>query len=92
MATVTAATDCVVFAILRTDLTNKMEEDVGFAARFHHSLAIFLAHRLRFTGRRLGISKGKPFEENVEDEDELSPEILDSVHMAASRFDRVRLA
>ena len=65
----------------------KLSTDTGFAARFYHSLAIFLAHRLRTTYQRLGYGKEQSIDEGVEYEDELSPELLDTVHMSRRRFD-----
>jgi CRP/FNR family transcriptional regulator, cyclic AMP receptor protein len=88
VATVTAATNSTVLAIPRLDLKIKCEEDSDFAARFYRSLAIFLVHRLRNTYRRFEYGKNQPMDEETEYEDELSPELLDSVHVAATRFDR----
>jgi bacteriocin-type transport-associated protein len=88
-ATVTAVTDCVVLAISRDELLAKLDADVSFAARFYRALAMFLAHRLRNVYQRLGYGKGQPMDDGVEYQDELSAELLDSVHMAGSRFDRV---
>ncbi len=89
MATVTAAEVTTVLAIPRTELKEKLGSDAEFAARFYRSLAVFLAHRLRTTGRRLAYSKEEPLDENAEYEDELGAEVLDNIHLAASRFDRV---
>ncbi|MBN2216599.1 MAG: cyclic nucleotide-binding domain-containing protein [Pirellulales bacterium] len=87
-ATVTAAVDSMVWAIPHDRLERRLDEDAGFAARFYHSLAVFLAHRLRNTYQRLGYGKERPMDEDQEYEDELSPELLDTVHLAGSRFDR----
>jgi len=87
-ATVTAAVDSIVWAIPHDELQQRLDEDAGFAARFYHSLAVFLAHRLRNTYQRLGYGKDQPMDEDREYEDELSPELLDTVHLAGSRFDR----
>jgi len=87
-ATVTAAVDSVVWAIPHGELHKRLDEDAAFAARFYHSLAVFLAHRLRNTYQRLGYGKDKPLDEQMQYEDELSPELLDTVHLAGSRFDR----
>jgi CRP/FNR family transcriptional regulator, cyclic AMP receptor protein len=89
MATVTAAGGATVLAIPRPALQAKLDRDPEFAARFYRSLAVFLAHRLRDTGRRLGYGKGQPLNEDAEYEGELGAEVLDSLHMAGSRFDRV---
>ena len=87
-ATVTALADSIVLAIGHEELFKRLEEDAGFAARFYRALAVFLAHRLRNTYKRLGYGKDQAMDEEVEYEDELSPELLDSVHLAGSRFDR----
>lgn len=86
-ATVTAASNAVLLAVPRETLLKKLSTDTGFAARFYHSLAIFLAHRLRTTYQRLGYGKEQSIDEGVEYEDELSPELLDTVHMSRRRFD-----
>ena len=40
--------------LLRKDLLEvKLEEDLGFAARFYHAIAVFLADRLRHTLQRI---------------------------------------
>lgn len=88
-ATVTATEESILLAVPRSELMDKLEEDVEFAARFYRSLAVFLAQRLRNTYQRLGYGKDEPLDEDVEYEDELSPEMLDSVHITATRFDRV---
>ncbi len=87
-ATVTATADSIVLAVDHKELLRRLGEDAGFAARFYRALAVFLAHRLRNTYKRLGYGKDQAMEEDVEYEDELSPELLDSVHLAGSRFDR----
>ena len=46
-ATVSAATDVVVFAIAKVRLEQRLEQDVGFAARFYKSVATFLSDRVR---------------------------------------------
>jgi CRP-like cAMP-binding protein len=88
-ATVTALEDAVLLALSRRDLAAKLEADPAFAARFYRFLGIFLAHRLRELERHIatgGAGGGAPTE--VE-EDELDPLVLDHVHMAGSRFERV---
>lgn len=89
VATVTAAADAVVLAIPRDQLKAKLDEDLEFAVRFYRAVAIFLAHRLRNTGERLGYDRKQPLRHDVEYEDELSPEVLDSVSQAGLQFDRV---
>lgn len=87
-ANVAAAVDCVVLAIPRSALTAELQRNAEFAARFYRSMAVFLVHRMRNTYQRMGYGKGQPLDAEREYEDELSPELLDQIHIAASRFDR----
>jgi bacteriocin-type transport-associated protein len=89
-ATVTAGDGLVVLAIPRAALNARLDADPRFAARFYRALAVFLSHRLRETVGRLGYGKGQPLREDVEYDDELDAHTLDSLHLAGSRFDRVR--
>lgn len=88
-ATVTALEPSVVLAIPRRQLEIKIQEDAGFAARFYRALAVFLSDRLRSTVRRLGYGEAEPTPEEREAEGELDTNVLDSVHMAGARFDRM---
>jgi bacteriocin-type transport-associated protein len=89
-ATVTVKEEAVVLAIPRLGLSTRLDKNPEFAARFYRSLAVFLSHRLRDTVQRLGCGKGQPLRQDVEYEDELDAHVLDNVHLAGSRFDRVR--
>ncbi len=89
-ASVTALNNLIVLAIPCARLRAKLDQDPWFAARFYRSVAVFLSHRLRNTVGRLGYGKGQPLREDVEHEDELDDQVLDRVHLAGSRFDRVR--
>ena len=89
MANVIAGEDTTVLAIPRAKLAAKLAADAEFASRFYRSIAIFLAQRLRSTTRRLGYSHGEPLKQEEEYEDELGEEVLDSLHMAGTRFDHV---
>lgn len=81
-ATVAAAVRSMVAAISRDSLRAKLERDTAFAARFYRALGIFLAHRLR----RLTVKSSGPGDsESLEDE--IDPELLDSVSLAANRFE-----
>jgi len=85
-ATVVAATNSIVLAISRDKLAAKLERDTGFAARFYRALGVFLADRLRNTTQRLGF--GNSDSPLVEDAvDEIDPELLASVSIAAKRFE-----
>lgn len=83
-ATVTATEDASVIAVPRTDLSAKLDQDPGFAARFYRALAVFLADRLRSTLRHIGQDDG-----GDAGEDELDLEALDTVSRAGVRFERI---
>jgi CRP-like cAMP-binding protein len=85
-ATVTAVEDSNVFAIPRADLANRLEQDMGFAARFYRALTLFLSDRLRSSVALLGYGDGGELGQ-IAMEEELNPNVLDSVHLAGSRFD-----
>lgn len=88
-ATVSAVEPSILLAVPRGVLAAHLEEDPAFAARFYRALAVFLSQRLRSTVSRLGYGAGKSLNEEVEYQDELDPDVLESVHLAGSRFDRV---
>ena len=64
----------------------KLATDLAFAARFYRALCVFLADRVRNTTQRLGYGSG-PEERNARDE--LNEELLDNVHLAGARFERM---
>lgn len=88
-ATVKALENALVLAIPRAQLTSKLEQDLGFAARFYKALAVFLSDRLRGTVGRLGYGGTQPLREDTEYEDELDPHILDNISLAGDRFHRM---
>lgn len=87
-ATVTAVEDSIVLALPREELLEALQGNPPFAAHFYRSMAMFLCHRMRNLYQQLSYGKGQPLEEDQQYDDELSPELLDSVHLAASRFER----
>jgi CRP-like cAMP-binding protein len=84
-ASVRADAPSQVGAVPQAALNKKLREDVGFAARFYRSLAVFLADRLRTTTGSLGAGKLQ-FAEDVEDEDELASHLLEGISTAGLRF------
>ncbi len=88
-ATVRAVGNAVVLAIPRARLEAKLAQDQGFAARFYRALATFLSDRLRSTTVQLGYGGGVPSQDERDAADELDPNVLDSVHVAGARFDRM---
>src|SRR5688572_12820746 len=84
-ATVAAATDSIVLAISCDKLRAKLERDTAFAAKFYRALGVFLADRLRNTMQGLGFGKSLRVEDQAADE--IDPAVLDSVSIAAKRFE-----
>jgi CRP/FNR family cyclic AMP-dependent transcriptional regulator len=86
-ATVTAAQFSHVLAIPRAMLNAKLDTDAWFASRFFRALAVFLADRLRLTTATLAAGSGS--RSAVKDEDEIDLDMMDSVSLAAVRFDKM---
>jgi CRP-like cAMP-binding protein len=85
VASVRADVESKAGAIPRSALMKKLREDVGFAARFYQSIAVFLSDRLRTTTGSLGTQKLQ-LEESIEDTDELAPDLMANISMAGLRF------
>ncbi len=84
-ATVRAQVESKVGAIPRSLIMERLRENVGFAARFYQSLAIFLADRLRTYMVKVDTRKPQ-LDQDIEDEDELAAHLLSNVSMAGTRF------
>lgn len=88
-ATVRGFEDSTVFAIPKTTLSDKLDRDLGFAARFYRALAIYLSTTVRERHRMLGYGAAVAPDSLEDDPDELDPNILDTVSLAGDRFDRM---
>lgn len=64
----------------------KLASDLAFAARFYRALCVFLADRMRHTTQRLGYGEGGA---EPDTRGELNEELLDNVHLAGARFERM---
>ena len=83
---VRVASDATLLRISNATVRAKLSGDPAFAARFYRALCVFLASRLRSTTRRM------VYGDNTEDDgakDELTDDLLDNVHLAGARFDRM---
>lgn len=78
-ASVIAASDAQVLAIPRRVMAEHFRQDIGFAARFYHAMAVFLSDRLRTAVSGNG---GGSVEE-------LEGDLLDTLHVAGDRFTRL---
>lgn len=88
-ATVTAREPAQVLAIDQAALRDKLERDTRFAARFYRAVSLFLAHRLRATVGRLGYGRLSEPAAADESPDELNFGLLDHIHLAGARFERI---
>jgi CRP-like cAMP-binding protein len=88
-ATVRGIGRSTVLEIKRTAIQRKIAEDVGFSARFHRALAVFLADRLRAATRRLGYGKQGDLGTDAVLDGELDSNVLDTVAEAGERFRRL---
>ncbi len=88
-ASVVALENGVVLAIEREELQRKLNADIYFAAHFYRAVATFLAERMRSTVKRMGYGAQTNLNSQEELEDELDINVLDNVHLAGARFDRI---
>jgi CRP-like cAMP-binding protein len=89
-ASVVAEQDSWVLAVPKQILVDKLKEDIGFASRFYRALALFLADRMRNTIQRMGYGGDDAAgEAPAVDSDELDADVLDNVHLAGARFERM---
>ena len=63
----------------------KLESNLGFASRFYRALCVFMADRMRQTTQRFGYGKA----DDADAKDELNDDLLDNVHLAGARFERM---
>ena len=78
--------DATLLRIPDAVLRDKLAEDPQFAARFYRALCVFLADRLRQTTQRMGYGAAT---DDANAKDELNEDLLDNVHLAGARFDRM---
>jgi CRP/FNR family cyclic AMP-dependent transcriptional regulator len=83
---VAALTQATLLRIPDAVLREKLASDMGFAARFYRALCVFLADRMRHTTARLGYGTAP---EDAHARDELNEDLLDNVHLAGARFERM---
>lgn len=89
-ATVTAIEKTVVLALSRQKLQQEMERSPKFAARFYKALSISLANRLREAQVHKNYRSGDSLELDVRYDDELDLHVLDHVHLAGARFEKLK--
>jgi len=85
LASVTVLDDAEVLAIPRDILSDKLNKDQAFAARFYRAVASFLADRLYVTTGRFGYGSAQ----QDLDVDELSDSAMDEIDLAVVRVDKL---
>jgi CRP/FNR family cyclic AMP-dependent transcriptional regulator len=85
-ASVTATRQTTFLAVGQELLHQKMEADPLFAAHMYRAIACFLSMRMRSTISNLGFGK---VDQTLDDEIEIDEEILDKLHLAGARFERM---
>jgi CRP/FNR family transcriptional regulator, cyclic AMP receptor protein len=89
LASVQAIVNTSVLAVSAELLRRKLAKDAGFASRFYRAVAVFLADRLRVTTSRFGYGRADQDSIDNTDPDELYPELLETIDLAATRFDKL---
>jgi CRP-like cAMP-binding protein len=83
---VEVAADATMLRIPDAVVREKLASDPPFAARFYRALCVFLADRMRHTTQRMGYGSAT---DDAHAKDELNEDLLDTVHLAGARFDRM---
>lgn len=83
---VEVAAESTVLTIPDAVVRQKLASDLGFASRFYRALCVFMADRLRQTTSRFGYGA---VADDPNAKDELNEELLDTVHLAGARFERM---
>jgi CRP/FNR family cyclic AMP-dependent transcriptional regulator len=88
-ATVKTLEKSFLFTLPKPTLAEKLEEDRDFAARFYRGIAVSLSYRLRESMERSGPGTSSSMSGEVDEDEELDSNVLDSVYLAGMRFDRI---
>ena len=88
-ATITSVTESTLLEVSKSLLKRKMAEDIYFSAHFYRAIAVVLSHRLRTITAVKGGVAGGHLDEQGSMEDELDATVLDNVHLAGARFERM---
>ncbi len=86
---VVAHSDCRVLAVDQRLLLAEFKRNEGLAARFYRALAVFLSDRLRSATAVDARTAGQNKQQAFENENELDEGILDEIHMAGDRLNRL---
>lgn len=88
-ATVSATAPSVVLRVSQSAVHARLKSDQAFAARLYKAIAVFLAQRLRQTVTSLGYAASDSLDESVEAQDEIDPELFETISLAGARFNLI---
>jgi CRP-like cAMP-binding protein len=88
-ATVTAVEPSVVLCVSQAAINARVRTNQAFAARLYKAIAVFLAQRLRRTVMSLGYDAAGALDEDTEAQDEIDPQLLDTLSLAGARFNHI---
>ncbi len=83
---VEVASDAKLLRISDAVVSETLASAMGFASSFNRALCVFMADRLRQSTQRFGYGAAT---DDQHSKDELNEELLDNVHLAGARFDRM---
>ncbi|MGL5060648.1 MAG: cyclic nucleotide-binding domain-containing protein [Microcoleus sp.] len=86
LATVKAIEETHLLAIPRRQLVTKLQQDMGFAARFYHGISLCLADRMRGTVRHLEYGRNIELEQEELDVEDINPSVLENLALAQAKF------
>ena len=86
-ASVLVLQDATLLELDKAVLQEKLDTDTGFSSRFYRSIAVFLSERMRSLVGQMGY--GDLSDETSSESDELDANVLDNVHLAGARFERL---
>ena len=84
-ATLVAIGPTRVFQLEHAAMRRKMERDTSFAAHFYRAVSLFLANRL-IRAQLIGTQLEPQLSDEVQDTDELSPELMDNLSHSGRQF------
>ena len=88
-ASVITLTESLLLELPKSVLNDKMTNDIHFAAHFYRAIAIFLSDRLRKLTPQQSGKETFHLDDDGSLDDELDQTVLDNVHLAGARFERM---
>lgn len=88
-ATLKAEEPATLFVLSKAVLADHLERDRDFAARFYKGIAATLAYRLRESMEQDGAGQAHQELDDIEDDELLDGNALDSAYLAGLRFERI---